>query len=55
MHICDKFIMIASHSIPTLRNRDFSVANEQTTLINVAKDTGEYCLYILAHDWYPHS
>ena len=41
MHICDKFIMIASHSIPTLRNRDFSVANEQTTLTNVAKDTGE--------------
>ena len=33
--------MIASHSIPTLRNRDFSVANEQTTLTNVAKDTGE--------------
>lgn len=41
MHICDKFIMIASPSIPTLRNRDFSVANEQTTLTNVAKDTGE--------------
>lgn len=41
MHICDKFIMIASLSIPTLRNRDFSVANEQTTLTNVAKDTGE--------------
>ena len=33
--------MIASLSIPTLRNRDFSVANEQTTLTNVAKDTGE--------------